>query len=1064
MSSFDETYMAYDLPSQTGRTSGGIRVASQDIDKPGFLTYGPYVKLSKGDYRFEIRYFNNIVNENKWDIVVDQGRAVLGSGYFENNNNGFKVGSFSISGGHIDSPLEVRSYFSGFGEVSIQSVRLVKKINHLNNFILSIVYVLLFSFLHRAFIAVGFYRACRKRRKFILFFIAVVSLVLLSVFLRGLGTYYAYKESVFPQMELSASRLQFFLKDDVFREFSRVFSPAPTKKSKLKTFSLFVEQEDIAQLNSDLPDSGKAAYVDAYLKTADEAQKVKIRYRGDNSVHWFFPKKSWRVKLGKTSLYNMEKKFNLINPPSIDSFTDLVTYGLALDMGLISPDFYPVRVFINDKYSGVHFYLSQIDESLLRRHKRMPGSIYSGDGSPLENGVPVLWENDTYWDKVSSRNKEQADNRSDIQGLLKAINDYDNLDFYKFALKNLNLDKFYKYFALDVIFGSHHHDWIHNHKLYFDPYIGKFEPIAWDVRYWYPSNHFKDLSVYPLLNRIALVPQMESSRDKVSYDYLMSNTFDPDSLMRELRGFKDLMFDDLNADFTRDRGVLDKELSHHWLARHYSLSDIDKRFKFYEKSLRARQENLIGKYNDSKVKLFMEKISKNFSIMHVSVSGNSGVEISLNDLLTGDSIEIFRDVNFNNKHDDEDLLVIDKETLYPGRKIVQGTLGKYPKGQFGDKHIEEASLLYSYLIVGEAKVNNRITSTNIVTGSNVVLEHARFDLQNTSDSLHPWKLANLKVKSEKILSGNVEIDKTLVIDENISVKILPGTTISLKSDVSLIFYGQVEALGTKENPIRFVSQVPSEHWGSVVLQGQGTSGSKFNHVDFSNGSITSYNLVNYTAQFNIHDASEFEVSNCTIGPNHVGDDSMHIAYSKGIVENSIFYGARSDALDIDIADVVVRDNVFINSGNDSLDLMTSEAKVENNIFINAGDKGISTGEWTTGDYGSNLFYNCLIGLEIKDKSEVTLTNDFIVDSGDKAINLYNKNNRYDEGGTVTAESIFVRGNDKITADKRSSINIQRVSSDRPRIDDFPFASSKLNLKKDWSNLDAEITKLVLQYQ
>ena len=49
-------FQANNLPSQTGRVLGPVRFAEQDIDHPGFLSYGPYISLAKGKYEVVVRY------------------------------------------------------------------------------------------------------------------------------------------------------------------------------------------------------------------------------------------------------------------------------------------------------------------------------------------------------------------------------------------------------------------------------------------------------------------------------------------------------------------------------------------------------------------------------------------------------------------------------------------------------------------------------------------------------------------------------------------------------------------------------------------------------------------------------------------------------------------------------------------------------------------------------------------------------------------------------------------------------------------------------------------------
>ena len=276
----------------------------------------------------------------------------------------------------------------------------------------------------------------------------------------------------------------------------------------------------------------------------------------------------------------------------------------------------------------------------------------------------------------------------------------------------------------------------------------------------------------------------------------------------------------------------------------------------------------------------------------------------------------------------------------------------------------------------------------------------------------------------EVLQDRVVVTRTLIFDEKTEVIIKPNTTFIMYPQTSIYFYGKVTAIGTKQQPIRFIAKDKTKPWGLVAVQGKSTTGSKFYYCHFENGSIDTRHLIHYTAPFNIHDMDYFEVKNCFIGKNFKGDDAMHIAYSKGIVDGCTFNGARSDALDIDISDVNITNNIFKNSGNDALDIMTTTINASNNSFIDTGDKGISVGEWSRATISNSTFIRTYIGLEIKDKSEVTAFNLKFIDAKKVAINLYNKNKRYDTGGFLKATGIEFIGNSKIKADKRSSYEIE----------------------------------------
>ncbi len=340
--------------------------------------------------------------------------------------------------------------------------------------------------------------------------------------------------------------------------------------------------------------------------------------------------------------------------------------------------------------------------------------------------------------------------------------------------------------------------------------------------------------------------------------------------------------------------------------------------------------------------------------------------------------------------------------------------------QYGDKHLVNSNLNYRYIVLDQNISLDDFNFTNYITGKSVVPENGVITSDAKTDSIHPWKLPDPKYQT-KILEGAIDVNKTIEFNEHITIK--PGTTFIMDENSSIYFYGKVTAIGTKEKPIKFIAKDPKKPWGLVAVQGKETTGSKFVYVEFENGSIDTQNLIHYTSPFNIHNMDWFEVRNCKIGRNFVGDDAMHIAYAKGIVDHCEFTDARSDGLDIDISDVNITNNTFINSGNDGLDIMTTTMNASNNTFTDMGDKGISVGEWSEANISNSIFTRTNIGLEIKDKSKVIAHNLTFINTKEKAVNLYNKNKRYDTGGFLDAADITFVGNKIVKADKKSKVNI-----------------------------------------
>lgn len=846
----------------------------------------------------------------------------------------------------------------------------------------------------------------------------------------ALSKFYDYKKRVSPNMELTVDRFHFFLKNEFKREWIKltVSKPLNDEESALKTFRITIKQDDIDTLNADLPGSGKAQYVKAYLKTSidTDIHKIKLRYRGDNNFHWLYEQKSMRIKLTGDDLYNMEKEFNLINHPNWYFHRDIISYNLAKQLGLITPDYFPCRVFINGQYKGIYLYLSQVNESLLRKHQVMPGSIYFGDfAQPNSEGVRNLWDKSSYWVKKSSRNAEQKNNREDIDFFIKAPYEIDDKKFFSIFSNQFDENKFINYIALDRLVGSGHHDYHHNHKIYFDPYKGKFEPIEWDVRVWSTINK-KDISLYPLLLKLKKNPILDAKIDKKIYT-LIENSIGRD-IIKEIDHIHNQVKPDLASDQLKDNAIINVKFTHTWIwiSTPFTLEEYSYWMESDKKLITSRIQQLQNLYNSIDVKYNIKEYDKNKFKLNIMVDGHTPVNIEFNDL-----VELKKKT-----HNYGDVSSV---TLYPGRKFVKNirkkgiaTLGK-------DEVVNVPQFYEIYFKTDDIEVfMKQIKFTNFLTEKPISISQKAFDLDYDNDILHPWDFLTPPNKLEKI-SDVINVNETLIFDKYTTVQISPGTTFIMDSNISIYFYGKVEALGTKEKPIKFMAKDPNKPWGLIAVQGQATTGSIFEYVEFENGSIDTHNLIHYTSPFNIHDMDWFEVRNCKIGRNFVGDDAMHIAYAKGVVDNCEFTDARSDGLDIDISDVNITNNIFYNSGNDGLDVMTTSMNASNNIFIDMGDKGISVGEWSDANISDSFFLRTMIGTEVKDKSKVKANNLVYVDTKEKAINLYNKNKRYDTGGFLDAEYIYLLGNTKVSADKRSNQNIKnRVENSLPDLKSYKW--------------------------
>lgn len=875
--------------------------------------------------------------------------------------------------------------------------------------------------------------------------------VMASIITGGVRGYLLYKKTAEPDLEFNLSVLKFFTREYLERRYSSLWVNHLPDPPKIPVFKIFTDEQSLEALDSDLPASGKVRFVNGHiqLESPEMSSEIQFRYRGGLPLHWLYKKKSFRVKLPPYITYRGERQFNLVNPSTIYTLTDWVSYDMAKSTGLLTPEYFPVRLLINNNTNGLHYFLSRIDESLLRKNHRMPGSIYSGDTLYIPNpfgadsdgiseatfqdkeGVPLMWKDTRLWDKEASRNAESKKDRSDLERFLEIINTPDSIEFMRSFELLFDKQKFYDFWGLDTITGGYHHDNFHNHKLYFDPYLGKFEPIAWDLRFWTSEFKVKDLPLYPLLRQVKLNPILEFERDLSAFALLKQ--FPAEKIISDIDTKNNLIRPELAADPFRQqpdkrygRFTLNKEVP-------FSMSEYDDAVEALKLTYKSRHDFLETIYEDTSAVYNLTPESEQRIILTISVNGNSPINLDFHKLISY-GYEIKRYINKQGYNLPNQKL----ERVYPGRKILKGNvLGRadpWTIMAFGKDRIEPSPLHYQFLIEGAGVTDdviiNSLSVTNAITGNTVELDlQSRLPAYDETVSTHPWELIDQgrSDSREIIFSGDVVINEDLVIDKEQVIKILPGTTFKIEKGKSLFFYTKILAQGTTDQPIIFQPLMPGQPWGSLVVQGKSANNSVFEHVTISGGSVAKRNLISYPGQFNIHDVNNFEVNDCRISHNSIGDDSMHVAYSSGVIKNCLFEDTAFDALDMDISEVLVQDSKFYRIGNDALDLMTSKIDIEKVYVEGTGDKCISVGEESKLKVMDTQLYNCITGIAVKDQSQAYLNN--VEFSGHKEISiaLYQKNSRYGAGGTISGKRIYGVTPDDISIQGKS-VNLISVDS------------------------------------
>lgn len=123
-------FKAYKLPSQTGRIIDSKRYAEQNVDKPGFITYGPYLSLSKGSYEV-VFFYKSPAKKSEvigWADVFDaRSRNQLTKIQIQGTDNTNSELSIKFNLVHWKSSIiEFRIYWNGTSNIEVQYIELNK--------------------------------------------------------------------------------------------------------------------------------------------------------------------------------------------------------------------------------------------------------------------------------------------------------------------------------------------------------------------------------------------------------------------------------------------------------------------------------------------------------------------------------------------------------------------------------------------------------------------------------------------------------------------------------------------------------------------------------------------------------------------------------------------------------------------------------------------------------------------------------------------------------------------------------------------------------------------------
>lgn len=726
-----------------------------------------------------------------------------------------------------------------------------------------------------------------------------------------------------------------------------------------------------------------------YSTNSDQPLEVSIRLKGDYLDHLSGNKWSFRVKVGDDGAWRNMLTFSLQTPKARHFLHEWVLHKLWEKEGVLTTRYDFVELQLNGKSLGVYAYEEHFEKQLLESSGRREGPILRLDESGFWAGTQRQLD-----EKGSVNNElkqsvvlpETADIRPFSEG--KTAKDPVLQTQYTQALSLLeqlrsgsraaseifDLERLAKYYAILDLMGAYHGAIWHNQRFYYNPNIGKLEPIGFDgfggpppKRYsflgqglthpdkleatnifatcfldtTFVSHYLHYLWTYSqeeylsgFLNEIGLPLELRQAFLRTEFEY----QFDAEAWLQELRGIRTLLL------------------------------------PYAEHSLKtAVLETLPGR---KRIEV------RNTHTLPVEVTGysttrNGPIQTLPNTLyLTA----------FSPREAWLQIQADSLQRLHPLDQIrrLAAQAARHQARVLNEELILPASAAYLHFRL--PGVDSMFVSPISSWPAPVeqTASQAFFNKLQLPASL-PFTVNNKQIS---LPAGEYTCRSPITIPDGYELLLAPGTTIDLLEGAFLFSRSPVRAIGQEALPIWIRSSDASSQ-GLHLVQAPGES--VFRQVVFDGLGTLNQGGWSLTGAVSFYE-TKVRFSQCVFKNNH-SEDGLHLMRSDFDMEQCQVLNAFSDGLDADFSRGEIRDSRFAYTGNDGVDFSGSVVQLKNCVFEHNGDKGISAGEASDITLFDAVVRHSNIALASKDES-VVLVESIRMESCTQGFTAYQKKPEY----------------------------------------------------------------------
>ena len=250
------------------------------------------------------------------------------------------------------------------------------------------------------------------------------------------------------------------------------------QQEELVKMNLIIDHAHILKIINESESELSRNYYPAKISMDDIGEsnkiKLKVRGKGDRKLHFEdINSMSFRANLkGQERIFGVEE-FSIQKPIIRNYIWEYLIAEIYRSEGLMTVRSWPIDFQVNGDYRGIYTVEEVPSKNTIEQQKRKNGPIFGIDET-------ISLTIDTKLDPYELKDWQDQPLFQEAKAILyeefrKVINNNE------FSSQNFDLDEWAKYFALSDIFGSYHGTVPKSVRFYFNPVIGKFQPILFDA-------------------------------------------------------------------------------------------------------------------------------------------------------------------------------------------------------------------------------------------------------------------------------------------------------------------------------------------------------------------------------------------------------------------------------------------------------------------------------------------------------------------------------------------------------------------------------------------------------